>query len=254
MVMLDLAWASCFTFLTLFIFLGGWLGLWAGNEVGNIPSSVAWAFALLLLWSLRLSKFLMDKIRKKVVDERYSLLKERNGEKWPRLKFLLFPFEAVLVFVLFLPFALIGSQEVHGLDQVGGFFYLGLALFGFSLLGEVIADGQLKKFKRIRKSPSEICQVGLWKYSRHPNYFFECLIWLSFFFLALGLLREKSIFYVILMLLSPGLMVYLILFVTGIPINEELALKKKGESYRNYQKTTSALVPWFRKKGMGEGE
>jgi steroid 5-alpha reductase family enzyme len=86
-----------------------------------------------------------------------------------------------------------------------------------------------------------VCQAGLWNYSRHPNYFFEALLWCGF---ALAALSSPWGW---VCLLCPLLMLYFLLRVTGIPLTEEYALKSKGDAYREYQRTTSALVPWFKK-------
>jgi steroid 5-alpha reductase family enzyme len=81
----------------------------------------------------------------------------------------------------------------------------------------------------------------LWRYSRHPNYFFEWLIWMAFAMFALG---STGGFWG---LLSPALILYFVLRVTGIPATEAQALRTRGEEYRRYQQTTSAFVPWFPK-------
>jgi steroid 5-alpha reductase family enzyme len=89
------------------------------------------------------------------------------------------------------------------------------------------------------------CRVGLWRYSRHPNYFFEWLIWIAFFVFALGSPYGWITVY------CPLLMLYFLLRVTGIPATEEQALKSRGEAYRECQRTTSVFVPWFPKKSAG---
>jgi steroid 5-alpha reductase family enzyme len=81
--------------------------------------------------------------------------------------------------------------------------------------------------------------VGLWRYSRHPNYFFEWLIWVAFALFALG--SPAGLWG----LFSPALILYFVLRVTGIPATEAQAIRTRGEEYRRYQQTTSAFVPWF---------
>jgi steroid 5-alpha reductase family enzyme len=106
-------------------------------------------------------------------------------------------------------------------------------------IGESAADFQLMYFKSKPANHGVICQVGLWKYSRHPNYFFESLIWIAFALFAMG----SPYGYVA--LIAPMLILYFLFRVTGIPATEAQALRSKGESYRRYQQTTSAFVPWF---------
>ena len=86
-----------------------------------------------------------------------------------------------------------------------------------------------------------VCSVGLWRYSRHPNYFFEWLIWVSFFFFALPAPWGWTT------ILCPALMLFFLLRVTGIPYTEEQSLRSRGLAYRQYQRSTSAFVPWFPK-------
>ena len=90
------------------------------------------------------------------------------------------------------------------------------------------------------------CQVGLWRYSRHPNYFFEWLIWMAF---ALFALASRGGYWG---LISPALILYFVSRVTGIPATEAQAIRSRGEEYRRYQQTTSAFVPWFPKQFRGE--
>ena len=107
-------------------------------------------------------------------------------------------------------------------------------------LAKAVADQQLKKFKADPANRGRVCQAGLWHYSRHPNYFFEWLIWVAFFVFALGSPLGWTTVY------CPALMLFFLLKVTGIPMTEELSVKNRGEEYRAYQRTTSAFVPWFR--------
>jgi steroid 5-alpha reductase family enzyme len=117
----------------------------------------------------------------------------------------------------------------------------GAAIWLLALAGESLADYQLKQFKAGRAGTGRVCQVGLWRYSRHPNYFFEWLIWVAFFVFALGSPWGWLTIY------CPALMLFFLIKVTGIPMTEELAVKTKGEEYIQYQRTTSGFVPWFRK-------
>ena len=86
-----------------------------------------------------------------------------------------------------------------------------------------------------------VCSAGLWHYSRHPNYFFEWLIWVSFFFFAFPAPWGWTT------ILCPALMLFFLLRVTGIPYTEEQSLRSRGLAYRQYQRSTSAFVPWFPK-------
>jgi steroid 5-alpha reductase family enzyme len=141
--------------------------------------------------------------------------------------------------ILSLPFLLVCLNPRPGLAPVE---WAGIVLWLIAVAGESLADYQLKQFKGNPASRGQVCQIGLWHYSRHPNYFFEWLIWMSFFIFALGSPWG------ILTAYCPALMLFFLIRVTGIPMTEDLAVKTKGEEYRQYQETTSMFVPWFRRK------
>ena len=127
------------------------------------------------------------------------------------------------------------APQLHALELAGA------ALWLLALGGEALADAQLAAFKRDSANKGRVCAVGLWRFSRHPNYFFEWLIWVAFFVFALGSPRGWVA------IIGPASILYLLLRVTGIPLTEEQALRSKGDAYRRYQQTTSAFIPWFPK-------
>ena len=130
-----------------------------------------------------------------------------------------------------------------GLDPVE---WVGIALWLFAVAGESLADYQLKQFKADSANHGQVCQIGLWHYSRHPNYFFEWLIWVAWFIFALGSP------YGWMAVVCPLLMLYFLFKVTGIPATEAQALRTRGEEYRRYQQTTSVFVPWFKRSLAAE--
>jgi steroid 5-alpha reductase family enzyme len=115
----------------------------------------------------------------------------------------------------------------------------GLWIVAFT--GEVTADRQLERFKSDAAHGGHACQVGLWRYSRHPNYFFESLMWMAYATFASASPGGWTAF------LCPATMIFLLFKVTGIPRTEAQALRSRGDEYREYQRTTSAFVPWFRR-------
>jgi steroid 5-alpha reductase family enzyme len=123
--------------------------------------------------------------------------------------------------------------------QLAVFEYAGTALWLVAWIGEFLADSQLQSFKSNPANRGTTCRVGLWRYSRHPNYFFEWLIWVAFAVFAMG----SPFGYVA--VFAPLLMLFFLFRVTGIPATEAQALRSKGDDYRRYQQTTSAFVPWF---------
>jgi steroid 5-alpha reductase family enzyme len=115
---------------------------------------------------------------------------------------------------------------------------LAVLIWLISVGGESLADSQLDAFKRRPDAPGKTCRVGLWRYSRHPNYFFEWLGWFIWPVLA----WPGSGFYIT--LLGPVLMFIFLVKLTGIPYTERQALKSRGADYAEYQRTTSAFFPW----------
>jgi steroid 5-alpha reductase family enzyme len=125
---------------------------------------------------------------------------------------------------------------------LGAVEFVGAAIWLVGMAGEALADQQLKNFKKNPLNKGKTCQKGLWKYSRHPNYFFEWLIWIAYATFAItspwGFIG----------VLSPALLLYFLLGLTGIPATEAQALRSRGSEYREYQQRTSAFVPWFPKR------
>lgn len=219
---LDFIWSISFL-LTIFIGLSTQLNA-ATITLGS----------MYLLWSLRLSTHLFKRIIKHGEDKRYIDLK-RKWKVWYGLYFLLlFQAEAVLTSVLSWPLFLSYQSSLETIH------FIAIGVFAIAIIGEMTADYQLKKFLE-KNSRNEVCNVGLWKYSRHPNYFFEWLVWVSF---AIFSLSSQQIW--------PGLIPAIIMFlfltkITGIPPAEESSLKSKGEKYMEYQRKTNAFFPWFKK-------
>ena len=158
------------------------------------------------------------------------------------MKFLLFfEFQAVLCIVLAVPFLLASQNPVPAFSI---FEYAAAILWVVAIVGEITADLQLNAFKSNAENRGKTCRYGLWNFSRHPNYFFEWLIWVAFCIFAID---SK---YGYLALVPPVLMLYFLFRVTGIPATEAQALRTRGEEYRRYQETTSAFVPWFPRKNQ----
>ena len=110
------------------------------------------------------------------------------------------------------------------------------------MAGEWIADWQLARFRSKTDHQDRLLKEGLWKYSRHPNYFFESLHWWAYVVMAAGLPFWWMT------LLGPVMMTATLVGVTGIPFAETASVRRRGEAYREYQRTTSAFIPWFPEK------
>ncbi len=223
----DAGWAGGLALLgALYALLGG--GYWLRSAMIGTMSAI---------WGLRLAIYLLTtRIIGHPEEGRYQELR-RQWKTSIRFKFLLFyEFQALLCVVLAVPFLTAARNPDPGIHLLE---VAAAVLWVLAMAGEAFADAQLSRFKSEPSNKGRTCQVGLWRYSRHPNYFFEWLIWVAF---ALFALASPGGFWG---LLSPVLILYFVLRVTGIPATEAQAIRTRGEEYRRYQRTTSAFVPWF---------
>ncbi|MBX9743443.1 MAG: DUF1295 domain-containing protein [Chthoniobacterales bacterium] len=229
--LVDAFWSAGIGLIAILFLLGP--GAW-NQKKGIIGFLVA-------TWSVRLSWHLSYRIAKHhpQEDRRYQNLRDAWKNKEQLFSFLFFQAQALSVLLLALPFLLIGIDQNPGWDFLE---IAGCSLLTIAILGEAIADKQLADFKKNELHNSAICQQGIWKYSRHPNYFFESLVWMGFYLIIAGSPNGWISFY------APGAIIFLLVKITGIPPAEASSLRSKGEAYRQYQKNTSIFIPWFPKK------
>lgn len=202
----------------------------------NISLKTCIAWILLFLWAMRLSGYLwFTRIAKNHHDPRYETI-SKDWKISKSLGFLLnYLFQGALMMAVALPFIFIANSRYHTLFIID---YFAIILIPLAIIGEAVADWQLYQFKK--HYPKMVCNVGLWNYSRHPNYFFELIIWFGFSLLG------SSSQYGYLSMLSPSLLLCIFLFITG-PITEKLSLKSRGAAFEYYRQTTSFIIPWFKK-------
>lgn len=195
--------------------------------------------AVTLPWSLRLGSYLLlDRVRgKHEEDGRYRNLREHWGKDAQRKFFYFFQFQALLIVLFSLP-PLLAMHASHG---VAALSVIGVLVGWGALMGESVADAQLRRWRGNPANRGKTCRSGLWRYSRHPNYFFEWLHWWAYVVIAGPTLLALPA------LLGPALMLLFLYRITGIPYTEQQALKSRGEEYRAYQQSTSAFFPWFPK-------
>lgn len=169
-------------------------------------------------------------------DRRYQELRARWRERGREQTsfFVFFQAQALLAVLLSLPFlaaAFNGSQGIEPLEWIGLAVWLAGALF------EAESDRELSRFRADASNRGQVLDTGLWRYSRHPNYFGQWLTWCGY--ALVGLAGP----YGWIGLLSPALMLYFILFLTGVPPTERASLASRGDAFRDYQRRTSAFVP-----------
>jgi steroid 5-alpha reductase family enzyme len=227
----DIAWSAAFTPLAL---------LYATLAGGYGPRRALIA-GMVSLWSLRLAGHLYGRVASlhPIEEGRYVELRREWAVHLNRRFFLFFQAQGLLAALLSLPF-LLASLDPR--PNLGPFEIAGAALFVVALAGEALADAQLAAFRRDPRSKGRTCRAGLWRYSRHPNYFFEWLVWVAYFVFAWPSPWGGATVF------APLLMLYFLFRVTGIPLTEDQALRSRGDDYRDYQRTTSAFFPWFPRK------
>lgn len=227
----DVAWAGLFALLAA---IYAWLG-------DGDPARRAAGAAMMILWSIRLAAHLGVRVFGHIESEdgRYAALRAAWGAKAGRRMLFFFLFQGLTNVALSIPILIASSNREPFPRTIE---LAALALWLAALAGESIADAQLRRFKADPANRGKVCDTGLWWWSRHPNYFFEWLVWCGFFLFALGSPSGWIAAY------CPVLMLWFLYRVTGIPATEAQSLRSRGDAYRRYQQTTSPFVPWFPKR------
>lgn len=190
------------------------------------------ALALVAAWSLRLAGYLAVRNWNSPEDHRYRAIRARNepGFTWKSL-YLVFGLQAVLAWLVAAPLAAaIGTP-----GPLGAFDVAGAVLAFFGIVWETIGDAQLARFKADAANAGRVMDRGLWRYSRHPNYFGEFCVWWGFYAIALGTGAWWTV-------LSPLLMSVLLLRVSGVTLLEK-DIGERRPAYRDYIARTNAFFP-----------
>lgn len=222
----DVAWSAGLCFLAIVYpwFVDGHLVLRA--MVGSMGA----------IWALRLAWYLLSDrvIRATEEDGRYRAIRSYYGPKANLFLFFFYQGQAAVAILFSLPMLAAmtgGSFDIWA--AVGGGVWL------MAVVGETTADKQLASFRNEPTNRGKVCQQGMWRYSRHPNYFFEWLHWWAYVSIGHGALLTW---------IGPVGMLLFLFRLTGIPYTENQAIKSRGDKYREYQRTTSAFFPWFPKE------
>ena len=196
---------------------------------------------MVIIAGIRLGTHLAVRVLKHLHEEepRYAHIRKEWGANAEVKMFGFFQMQAVSNVLLAVPFFIITLNKETALSP---FEYAGAALWAVSVICEATADAQLAAFKKNPANKGKVCDTGLWGYSRHPNYFFEWLMWMSYFVFALGSP------YGYIGIISPAIILYLLLKVTGIPTTEQQSLRSKPEEFKKYQQRVSVFVPWVKKR------
>jgi len=226
----DLFWGLGFIISGVFYFL---------KTGGNEPRKII-LILLVSVWALRLSVYLAWRNIGKGEDFRYKQFREKYGANryWWISFFQTFLLQGILMWLI--SATLLGAQIQKQNSSLGVLDYAGIVLWIIGFCFESIGDLQLARFKNDPANKGKVLDKGLWRYTRHPNYFGDSAVWWGYGFLCLA---DGSY----LPVLGSVLMTALIIKVSGVALLEK-SLKEQKPEYKEYIENTSAFLPWFPKK------
>ncbi len=207
-------------------------------RTGNFGGANLLVTLLISIWGLRLFYHIIRRNLGKPEDFRYAKWRKEWG-KWhiPRAFLQVYILQGFFLYLIALPIILLNRGEVASISLLG---IIGLVVWIIGFFFESVGDHQLKKYKENPENKGKIMRYGLWKYTRHPNYFGEATMWWGLALIALG--GGVSL----MVLISPLLITYLVRFVSGVPMLEKSFKDRPG--FKEYQEATNAFIPWFPKK------
>lgn len=195
--------------------------------------------ALVVLWGGRLAYHLFLRNWNKPEDKRYVAMRQKWKGKNPKVQAYLrvFMLQMALLIIIVQPVLLANTTMGDTLSIIN---YVGIVVWIIGYFFEVVGDYQLKKFKEDKSNKGKLMTKGLWRYTRHPNYFGEATMWWGIFLISI--ISTKSLLGII----GPITITYLLLFVSGVPMLEK---KYDGRpDFEEYKKRTSKFIPMPEKK------
>jgi len=222
----------------------GWgLGFVVLVVVGLLTQSGANILALVIsifvsIWGLRLTYYIAKRNYKKPEDFRYQNMRKKWGNKVAiNAFFKVYMLQALIMYIVAMPILVAFNG---GTNEYNIIVSLGVLVWLIGFIFESVSDAQLRKFVKNNKNKGKIIKSGLWRYTRHPNYFGEATMWWGLFLIALP--SELGLLAVV----SPLLITYLLLYVSGVPMLEKKY--ENNEEFQEYKKTTSKFFPLPPKK------
>lgn len=224
----DIAWGLGFVILA-----------WASSFLSQNFSIISLLTNFLVsIWGLRLALHIFNRNKNKPEDARYQAWRKEWGSNFILRSYLqVFVLQGFLLYLIALPILIINS---HGSTTTSLLAITGVLVWLIGFFFEVMGDWQLRQFVKNPKNKGKVMQSGLWKYSRHPNYFGEVTLWWGIFLISLGATGNWLGFF------GPATITILILFVSGIPLLEKKYADRPN--YQEYKSKTSVFIPWPPKK------
>jgi steroid 5-alpha reductase family enzyme len=190
---------------------------------------------LVTAWGLRLSGYIYLRNRGKPEDFRYAAWRKQHGQSWWwKSLFQVFLLQGLLLWIISIPLLLVQAQPA-GPSDLGWLDALAIVVWGAGFYFEAAGDWQLVRFKNNPKNKGKLLSSGVWRYTRHPNYFGDAAQWWGFYLLAVAAGGWWTLY-------APAIMTFLLVRVSGVALLEKTLSNRPG--YREYIETTSAFFPW----------
>lgn len=225
----DIFWGTGFV-------IANWVYFFLAPE-GFLPRKLLIG-ALVTIWGLRLSIHILMRNWGKPEDFRYQKWREEAGKKWTWQSYIrVFLLQGVLLWIISAP--LLAAQRSALPSQLTAIDFIGIGVWLIGFFFEAVGDAQLTRFKADPANHGKVLDQGVWRYSRHPNYFGDSAQWWGYYLIAVAAGGWWTIF-------SPILMTTLLLRVSGVVLLEKSM--KDRPAYAEYIQRTSAFIPWFPRK------
>lgn len=226
----DMVWGFGFVVIT-------WIAFATGG--GAFPRRVLMT-TMVTLWGLRLTAYLTWRNLGKGEDYRYQAMRREHGERFPIVSLSrVFGLQSVVMWLVSFPVQ--AAQVAKEPTDLGVLDFVGIGFWAVGLFFEAVGDAQLARFKANPTNAGQVMNRGLWRYTRHPNYFGDFMVWWGFYFVALSTISAWWTIF------GPALMSFFLMRVSGVPLLEK-SLRKNRPGYEEYIRRTNAFFPWVPRK------